>query len=121
MQQMYHALLYRLNIGVDFVFPDSGNFTDYRVLVVPPLYVASDELLKKLHGLCAQRRAPGDVAQEWFRNEYSTVRWEMAPGPLREAAGFHYQEFTNLGQPLALKGDRCTPVQTIKLPIGRSF
>jgi len=31
-----------------------------------------------------------------FTNEYSTVRDVMAPGPLREAAGFHYQEFTNL-------------------------
>src|SRR6266576_3562978 len=27
------------------------------------------------------------------------------PGPLREAAEFHYQEFSNLRQPLALKGD----------------
>jgi beta-galactosidase len=29
----------------------------------------------------------------------------MAPGPLREAAGFYYQEFTNLKKPLALAGD----------------
>ena len=27
------------------------------------------------------------------------------PGPLREAAGFSYQEFSNLREPLALKGD----------------
>jgi beta-galactosidase len=33
------------------------------------------------------------------------VRWERAPGPLRQAAGFTYQEFSNLEQPLALKGD----------------
>jgi hypothetical protein len=29
----------------------------------------------------------------------------MAPGPLREAAGIHYQEFSNLAAPLALRGD----------------
>jgi beta-galactosidase len=29
----------------------------------------------------------------------------MAPGPLREAGGFHYQEFSNLEKPLALRGD----------------
>jgi len=29
----------------------------------------------------------------------------MAPGPLRQAAGFHYQEFSSLRQPLPLKGD----------------
>ena len=40
-----------------------------------------------------------------FANENSAVRWVRAPGPLREAAGFSYQEFSNLEQPLALKGD----------------
>ncbi len=34
-----------------------------------------------------------------FTNEHSTVRDVMAPGPLREACGFHYQEFTNLAEP----------------------
>ena len=29
----------------------------------------------------------------------------MAPGPLRDAAGFYYQEFSNLKSPLKLKGD----------------
>jgi beta-galactosidase len=38
-----------------------------------------------------------------FTNENSAVRWERAPGPLREAAGFSYQEFSNLEHPLPLK------------------
>jgi len=29
----------------------------------------------------------------------------MAPGPLRDAAGLHYQEFSSLLRPLALKDD----------------
>jgi beta-galactosidase len=40
-----------------------------------------------------------------FTNENSAVRWERAPGPLRQAAGFTYQEFSNLEHPLELKGD----------------
>jgi beta-galactosidase len=40
-----------------------------------------------------------------FANEYSTVRWTKAPGPLREAAGFYYQEFSSLKEPLSLRGD----------------
>jgi beta-galactosidase len=40
-----------------------------------------------------------------FCDENSTVRAVTAPGPLREACGFSYQEFTTLKQPLALKGD----------------
>ena len=37
-----------------------------------------------------------------YTNENDAVRWERAPGPLREAAGFTYQEFSNLEHPLAL-------------------
>jgi beta-galactosidase len=40
-----------------------------------------------------------------FANENSAVRWVRAPGPLREAAGISYQEFSNLEHPLALKDD----------------
>jgi len=104
LRQMYSAL-YHANIGVDFVFPDSTNLSDYKVIVVPPLYIASDALLKRLSDYV---RSGGNLVvafKSGFCNEYSTVRWEMAPGPLREAAGLHYQEFSNLRQPLELKGD----------------
>src|SRR5262249_41110628 len=37
--------------------------------------------------------------------QHSTVRNVMAPGPLRAACGFHYQEFTNLPGPVRLKPD----------------
>lgn len=104
LRQMYGAM-YRANVGVDFVFPDSANFADYKVILVPPLYVANDALLKRL---AEYVRQGGNVVMSFksgFCNEYSSVRWEMAPGPLREAAGFHYQEFSSLKNPLALKGD----------------
>jgi beta-galactosidase len=104
LRQMYHTL-YRENVGVDFVFPDSMDLSKYKVIVVPPLYVANEALLKRLaeyvHG-------GGNLVMAFksgFCNEFSTVRWEIAPGPLREAAGFHYQEFSNLQKPLELKGD----------------
>lgn len=102
--QAYKAL-YEQNIGVDFVFPQTQDLAKYKVIVVPPLYIASDELLNRLVDYV---RGGGNLVMEFksgFCNEYSTVRWSMAPGPLREAAGFHYQEFSNLRKPLALKGD----------------
>jgi beta-galactosidase len=101
---MYNAL-YHENVGVDFVFPDSMNLAAYKVVVVPPLYVASDEVLNKL---VEYVRGGGNLVlcfKSGFTDQYDTVRWSMAPGPLREAAGFHYQEFSNLRAPLALKGD----------------
>ena len=104
LRQMY-GVLYRANIGVDFVFPESTNFSDYNLVVVPPLYVASDALLKRLVEYARNGGRLVMSLKSGFCNEYSTVRWEMAPGPLREAAGFHYQEFSNLREPLALKDD----------------
>lgn len=104
LHQMYGAL-YRDNIGVDFVLPGDTNFSDYRVIVVPPLYIASDALLARLSDYV---HAGGNLVvafKSGFCNEYSTVRWERAPGPLRKAAGVSYQEFSSLGNPLSLKDD----------------
>jgi beta-galactosidase len=103
-RQMYHTL-YRANVGVDFVFPDSADLPKYKVIVVPPLYVASDALLKRLADYVHGGGNLVVAFKSGFCNEFSTVRWEMAPGPLREAAGFHYQEFSSLRQPLGLKDD----------------
>jgi len=104
LQQMHRAL-YNLNIGTDFVFPDIGNFADYEVIVVPPLYVASDELLQKLSTYVKNGGHVVMAFKSGFTNQFDTVRWTPMPGPLREAAGFTYQEFSTLDKPLSLKGD----------------
>ncbi len=105
MHRLYSAL-YRSNTGVDFLFGEAANNLDqYSVIVVPPLYIASDQLLERL---AAYVRNGGHLVltpKSGFCDEYSTVRPTMAPGSLREAAGFHYQEFSSLKDPLQLKGD----------------
>ncbi|MFL6437458.1 MAG: beta-galactosidase [Terriglobales bacterium] len=104
MQQMYRSL-YRENVGVDFVFPESTNLADYKVILVPPLYIASDELLKKLSDYVQNG---GNIVMSFksgFCNEDDTVRWTIAPGPLRQATGIHYQEFSSLHASLRLKDD----------------
>ncbi len=105
-----HRALYQVNVGSDFIFPEnipSGAelAKQYKLLVVPALYVADDTLLKKISDYV---QAGGHVLMTFksgFTNENSAVRWERAPGPLREAAGFTYQEFSNLEHPLTLKGN----------------
>ena len=102
--QLHHSL-YNANTGADFVFPDANDFSQYKLLIVPALYVANDALLKKISDYV---KGGGHVLMTFksgFTNENSAVRWERAPGPLREAAGFYYQEFSSLEHPLALKGD----------------
>jgi beta-galactosidase len=102
-----HRSLYKANVGADFVFPNTtaAELSQYKVLVVPALYVADDALLKKISDYV---HGGGHVLMTFksgFTNENSAVRWERAPGPLRQAAGFSYQEFSSLEHPLALKGD----------------
>jgi beta-galactosidase len=105
-----HKSLYQANIGTDFVFPEqiqSGkiNLAQYKLLIVPELYVADDALLKDIARYVHNGGHVLMTFKSGFTNENSAVRWELAPGPLREAAGFIYQEFSNLEHPLALKGD----------------
>ncbi len=101
----FHDALYRLNMGADFVFPETTDLSQYKLLIVPALYISDDALLKRISDFV---KTGGHVVMTFksgFANENSAVRWVRAPGPLREAAGVSYQEFSNLEHPLALKGD----------------
>jgi beta-galactosidase len=100
-----HTALYDLNVGTDFVFPEDPDFARYKVLIVPMLYIADDALLQKISDYVKNGGHVLMTFKSGFANENSAVRWVRAPGPLREAAGFSYQEFSNLEKPLALKDD----------------
>jgi len=100
-----HRALYQLNIGADFVFPENPDFSSYKLLIVPALYVADDALLQRISDYVKKGGHVLMTFKSGFTNENSAVRWTMAPGPLRDALGFHYQEFSNLAQPLTLKDD----------------
>jgi beta-galactosidase len=102
--QMY-STLYHNNIGVDFVFPETTDLSRYKVVIAPLLYVASDALLDRLVEYVRKGGHLVTTFKSGFTNEYDTVRWTMAPGPLRKATGFRYQEFSNLAKPLGLRGD----------------
>ncbi len=103
--QQIHRSLYDLNVGADFVFPETKDFSAYKLLIVPALYIADDALLQRISDYVKNGGHVVMTFKSGFANENSAVRWVRAPGPLREAAGFSYQEFSNLEHPLALKGD----------------
>jgi beta-galactosidase len=100
-----HRSLYDLNVAADFVFPETEDFSVYKVLIVPALYISDDALLRRISDYVKNGGHVVMTFKSGFANENSAVRWARAPGPLREAAGFSYQEFSNLDKPLALKGD----------------
>lgn len=98
----FHKILYQNNIGVDFIFPEKPDFEKYKLVIIPSLYIASDELLGKINTYINNG---GHVIMQFksgFCDENSMVRPVMAPGPLREACGFYYQEFSNI-KDIALK------------------
>jgi beta-galactosidase len=91
----FHRVLYQNNVGVDFVFSERPDFDKYKLVIIPSLYIASDELLNKINNYI---KNGGHVIMQFksgFCDENSMVRPMLAPGPLREACGFYYQEFSN--------------------------
>jgi beta-galactosidase len=103
LRQMYDAL-YSVNAEPDIVRA-GANLSRYKVVLVPPLYSASDEILRQI---AEYIRNGGHVVMAFksgFADQHSTVRHVMAPGPLRAAAGFHYQEFTSVPEPRRLTPD----------------
>jgi beta-galactosidase len=104
LRQMYGAL-YDLNVEPDFVQAGDLNLARYKVLLVPPLYSASDRVLQQISDYVKNGGLAVMGFKSGFTNEYSTARDVVAPGPLRAAAGFHYQEFTNLAEPERLTPD----------------
>lgn len=103
--QQLHKSLYDLNVGADFVFPSTQDFSAYKLLIVPALYISDDALLQRISDYVKHGGHVIMTFKSGFANENSAVRWVRAPGPLREAAGISYQEFSSLEHPLALKGD----------------
>jgi beta-galactosidase len=103
--QQMHKALYDLNVGTDFVFPEDKDFSQYKLLIVPALYISDDALLQRISDYVKNGGHVVMTFKSGFANENSAVRWVRAPGPLREAAGFSYQEFSSLEHPLALKDD----------------
>ncbi|HZL09405.1 MAG TPA: beta-galactosidase [Prolixibacteraceae bacterium] len=98
----FHRVLFRNNVSVDFIFPENARFENYDLVVIPALYIASDDLLNKISQYVENG---GHVIMQFksgFCDENSMVRPMLAPGPLRKACGFYYQEFTNFNE-MALK------------------
>ena len=98
-----HKTLYDLNTGVDIITPEDADFSSYKLLVVPALYIADDALLTRISDYVKDGGHVLMTFKSGFADENSMVRGVRAPGPLREAAGFSYQEFSNLEQPIQLR------------------
>jgi beta-galactosidase len=94
---MVYEALYRQNIECDILSVDKVNdFSGYDMLVVPPLYVATDETLRRISDFVEQGGEVVMLYKSGYCNENDAVRPVLAPGPLAAACGFTYQEFSSI-------------------------
>lgn len=95
---MYEAL-YRQNIECDILSVDKVNdFTGYDMLVIPSLYVATDETLQKISDFLKNGGEVVMLYKSGYTDFDNAVRPVLAPGPLAEACGFTYQEYSSINQ-----------------------
>lgn len=95
---LVHKALYFQNIETDIVPCDKmRDFSKYSMLVIPPLYVADDSLLMAIDKFVKDGGYVVMMHKSGYCNEHSAVRSVPAPGPLRDACGFYYQEYSTIG------------------------
>ncbi|MTV37173.1 beta-galactosidase [Duganella radicis] len=91
----YYDALYRMNVEVDILSPSSTKpLSDYKLIVVPSLYAASDAEIARLNDYA---KAGGHLLYTFrsgFSDENTKVRYAVQPGAISEAAGVRYHQFT---------------------------
>ncbi len=94
--QMYNAL-YELNVRADFITPkDIEKFKDYKLLLIPSLYIATDEVMEAINEYIEEGGHAVMLFKSGFLDENSNVRPVKAPGLLSKSTGIYYQEFYNI-------------------------
>ncbi|WP_342609487.1 beta-galactosidase [Vibrio tritonius] len=102
----FYDALYRMNVGVDFISPSTlaEQIKHYKLVVVPALYAASDELLEQLNRYVEQGGHVVYTFKDGFSNEHVKVRSSHQPGIINASAGVYYSQFVK-PEHVSLKGD----------------
>lgn len=85
--------LYKINVEVDIIHSETDNLADYSLIIVPCLYVASDELLERLNQYVYNGGHAVFTFKSGFTNENLKVRTSLQPGIIEKACGVQYQMF----------------------------
>lgn len=103
LRPMYDAL-YKMNVGTDFIDPSVSDWSKYKMIIVPALYAASDDLLKKLNQFVKDGGHVVYTFKSGFSDENVKVRSTFQPGIINEACGISYSQFT-IPNSVSLKND----------------
>lgn len=101
----FYDALYRMNVEVDILSPDSTmKLDDYKLIVVPALYAASDAEIARLNDYARRGGHLIYTFKSGFSDENVKVRYATQPGAISQAAGVSYQLFTT-PENVSLDGD----------------
>jgi beta-galactosidase len=91
----YYRVLYQRNIAVNIVSPQN-DFSPYRLLLVPSLYVVTAELAQKLSDFVANGGTVLFTSRSGVKEENNAVVDLPLPGLLRELCGIEIAEYDSL-------------------------
>lgn len=89
----FYDALYKMNVECDFIDPSSENLEDYKLILVPGLYAASDDLLNHLNQFVEQGGHVVYSFRSGFCYENVKVRSTHQPGIINKACGVFYNQF----------------------------
>jgi len=90
----YYDALYKMNVELDFIDPTTEDISQYKVIVVPALYAAPTNLLKKLNDFVKNGGHVVYTLKSGFSDENVKVRTEIQPAIISEACGVQYSQFS---------------------------
>lgn len=96
----YYDALYKMNIGVDFIDPSVNfsfgekDFGKYKMIIVPALYAASDDLMNRLKQFVKDGGHVVYTFKSGFSDENVKVRTTIQPGLANDVCGISYSQFT---------------------------
>lgn len=106
----YYDALYKMNIGVDFIDPSVNfsfgekDFGKYKMIIVPALYAASDDLMNRLKQFVKDGGHVVYTFKSGFSDENVKVRTTVQPGLANDVCGISYSQFT-IPNGVSLKND----------------
>lgn len=90
----YYDELYKLNIECDMLSTTNANdFSQYKLIIVPALYTASQPLLEQLNAYTEQGGHVLYTFKTGFTDEHVKVRHSEQPGVIAQACGIYYNAF----------------------------
>jgi beta-galactosidase len=105
----FYRGLFETGLGVSVIQPDQlladqgGLLARWPVLVVPALFVADDELLRRLAAYAEQGGHLVATFRTGIADDEGRIRAEVMPGALSAAVGAHYLESTNLASSVEVR------------------